>query len=283
MAEQQRRTDDRAAAGAAPDRMRPRKYTRINVRGRRLQGPQPAAPLPLRQGEDARPPGHRPLPQAPAPALGGGEAGARDRPASLRRRALMAQAILLEDVEKLGERGDAVDVSPGYLRNYLIPRKLAQPATAGRARGGPAPPRGGREGRAEARRARSRGAAALLSKTVLTIHQRAGEDGKLFGSVGAEGDRRGDPRRPRPADRPTQGPARAADPRDRHPHGRDRARRRHRRLGEDDHHRGEVDAARRQRFFSPHLPQRLPARRRPPLVSLARAWAARGESAAAGA
>ena len=43
----------------------------------------------------------------------------------------MAQAILLEDVEKLGQRGDAVDVAPGYLRNYLIPRKLAQPATAG--------------------------------------------------------------------------------------------------------------------------------------------------------
>ena len=43
----------------------------------------------------------------------------------------MAQAILLADVENLGERGTAVDVSPGYLRNFLIPRKLAQPATAG--------------------------------------------------------------------------------------------------------------------------------------------------------
>ena len=41
----------------------------------------------------------------------------------------MAQAILLKDVENLGEAGDAVDVSPGYLRNYLQPRKLAQPAT----------------------------------------------------------------------------------------------------------------------------------------------------------
>ena len=90
------------------------------------------------------------------------------------------------------------------------------------------------------RTAREVEAASLLSKTVLTIYQRAGEDGKLFGSVGAEGDRRRDPRRPRPAHRPAQGPPRAADPRDRHPHGRDRARRRHRRLGEDDHHRGEV-------------------------------------------
>ena len=43
----------------------------------------------------------------------------------------MAQAILLEDVDTLGARGDIVDVSPGYLRNFLLPRKLAQPATKG--------------------------------------------------------------------------------------------------------------------------------------------------------
>ena len=43
----------------------------------------------------------------------------------------MPQAILLQDHETLGERGTVVDVSKGYLRNYLIPRKLAQPATKG--------------------------------------------------------------------------------------------------------------------------------------------------------
>ena len=42
----------------------------------------------------------------------------------------MAQAVLLKDVEGLGEAGTAIDVSPGYLRNYLVPRKLAQPATS---------------------------------------------------------------------------------------------------------------------------------------------------------
>ncbi len=41
----------------------------------------------------------------------------------------MAQAILLQAVETLGDRGDVIDVSDGYLRNYLAPRKLAQPAT----------------------------------------------------------------------------------------------------------------------------------------------------------
>jgi large subunit ribosomal protein L9 len=95
----------------------------------------------------------------------------------------MAQAILLQDVESLGERGQPIDVSPGYLRNYLIPRKLAQPATAGALE--EAQRRLEAHERAEKARAeREAEAAGLLSKTVLTIHQRAGEDGKLFGSVG---------------------------------------------------------------------------------------------------
>ncbi len=97
----------------------------------------------------------------------------------------MAQAILLQDVESLGERGTAVDVSPGYLRNFLIPRKLAQPATPGALeeaqRRMEAAERAGKL-RAE----REAQAGALLTKTVLTIHQRAGEDGKLFGSVGQQ-------------------------------------------------------------------------------------------------
>lgn len=97
----------------------------------------------------------------------------------------MAQAILLQDVESLGERGQAIDVAPGYLRNYLIPRKLAQPATAGALE--EAQRRREAAERAEKVRAeREAEAAGLLSKTVITIHQRAGEDGKLFGSVGAK-------------------------------------------------------------------------------------------------
>jgi large subunit ribosomal protein L9 len=95
----------------------------------------------------------------------------------------MAQAILLQDVEDLGQRGDPVDVSPGYLRNYLVPRKLAQAATAGALEEA----QRRREAAEKAERARAEReaqAAGLLSKTVLTIHQRAGEDGKLFGSVG---------------------------------------------------------------------------------------------------
>jgi large subunit ribosomal protein L9 len=97
----------------------------------------------------------------------------------------MAEAILLQDVDDLGRRGEPVDVSPGYLRNYLIPRKLAQPATPGAL--AEAQRRLAAAEEADRRRAeREAQAAGLLSKTVLTIHQRAGEDGKLFGSVGAK-------------------------------------------------------------------------------------------------
>lgn len=97
----------------------------------------------------------------------------------------MAQAILLEDVKDLGERGDPIDVAPGYLRNYLVPRKLAAPATPGALE--EAVRRQAAAEKAELQRAeREEEAAALLSKTVLTIHQRAGDDGKLFGSVGAK-------------------------------------------------------------------------------------------------
>jgi large subunit ribosomal protein L9 len=96
----------------------------------------------------------------------------------------MAQAILLSEVEGLGEAGDAIDVSPGYLRNYLVPRKLAQPATTASLE--EAKRRQERAAEAERRAAeRAQETAALLSKTVLTINHRAGEDGKLFGSVTA--------------------------------------------------------------------------------------------------
>jgi large subunit ribosomal protein L9 len=94
----------------------------------------------------------------------------------------MAEAILLKDVEELGSAGDAVDVSPGYLRNYLVPRRLAQPATRGALED--AQRRRERAERAEREQAeRAQETSALLSKTVLTISHRAGEDGKLFGSV----------------------------------------------------------------------------------------------------
>jgi len=94
----------------------------------------------------------------------------------------MPEAILLQDVEGVGERGAVIDVSKGYLRNFLIPRKLAQPATKGAVAAA-------QERVARAQRAaqeaveRAQENAATLSRTVLTIPQPAGDDGRLFGSV----------------------------------------------------------------------------------------------------
>jgi large subunit ribosomal protein L9 len=94
----------------------------------------------------------------------------------------MPQAILLKDVEALGERGSVVDVSPGYLRNYLVPRKLAEPATSASIQ---AAAKRREEVETAKRHAEERAqeSAGVLGRTVLTIPQQAGDDGRLFGSV----------------------------------------------------------------------------------------------------
>ena len=94
----------------------------------------------------------------------------------------MPQAILLQDVESLGERGTVVDVSAGYLRNYLLPRKLAEPATKGSIEAATRRRETAERAEQEAED-RARENAALLGRTVLTIPQQAGDDGRLFGSV----------------------------------------------------------------------------------------------------
>jgi large subunit ribosomal protein L9 len=95
------------------------------------------------------------------------------------------QAILLKDVEGLGEAGSVVDVSPGYLRNYLAPNRLAHAATDASVA---AAQRERERAQTAARETEERAqeTAALLGKTVLTISHRAGDDGHLFGSVTAK-------------------------------------------------------------------------------------------------
>jgi large subunit ribosomal protein L9 len=94
----------------------------------------------------------------------------------------MPQAILLQDHETLGERGTVVDVSKGYLRNYLIPRKLAEPATRASIAAAQRRQESADRAAAEATQRAEEGAA-LLNKTVLTIAHQAGDDGRLFGAV----------------------------------------------------------------------------------------------------
>jgi large subunit ribosomal protein L9 len=97
----------------------------------------------------------------------------------------MPQAILLQDHEQLGSRGTVVDVSKGYLRNYLIPRKLAEPATKGAVAAAQRRREASDRAAAQATQ-RAQDAAAVLSRTVLTIPHQAGDDGRLFGSVTAQ-------------------------------------------------------------------------------------------------
>ena len=92
------------------------------------------------------------------------------------------QVILLQDVEKVGLRGDVVDVARGYARNYLLPRRLAETATSARV---------SELRRVEAQRATQEARTAdqaneiaeVLSKTVLRFEVKAGSTGSLFGSV----------------------------------------------------------------------------------------------------
>ena len=97
----------------------------------------------------------------------------------------MPQAILLQDVDTLGERGTVVDVSKGYLRNFLIPRKLAEPATKGSIAAATKRREAADRAVADAA-AKAQESAELLNRTVLTIPHQAGEDGRLFGAVTAQ-------------------------------------------------------------------------------------------------
>jgi large subunit ribosomal protein L9 len=92
------------------------------------------------------------------------------------------QVILRERLDHLGNPGEVVDVKAGYARNYLIPQGLAYEATAGNVR------------RIESERARvaqkeaataseARERAKAIEGISLTFHARAGQEGKLFGSI----------------------------------------------------------------------------------------------------
>lgn len=92
------------------------------------------------------------------------------------------QAILAQDVDGLGKAGAVVNVSRGYLRNYLMPRRLAELATP--ARIAEATRRMEAEAAAKAKRiAEANDIAELLNRTILTLKAKAGGDGRLFGSI----------------------------------------------------------------------------------------------------
>ena len=93
------------------------------------------------------------------------------------------KVILTKDVEDLGKKGDVVDVADGYARNYLVPRSLGVKASEGNLRQAERM----REARIETeRRAREEAdrIKEALTGTRVVIAARAGDEGKLFGSIG---------------------------------------------------------------------------------------------------
>jgi large subunit ribosomal protein L9 len=92
------------------------------------------------------------------------------------------KVILRSDVDRLGKRGDIVDVADGYGRNYLLPRGLAFVATAG-AVDQAAKMRRARDLRDAADREAAQTVATRLVPKVITITAKAGAEGRLFGSV----------------------------------------------------------------------------------------------------
>jgi large subunit ribosomal protein L9 len=94
------------------------------------------------------------------------------------------QVILQENVDKLGMRGEVVEVARGYARNYLLPRKLALEASSGNLKR-LEKIRGALAKRTATEREQALKQAELLNNVTVTLVRKAGENDQLFGSVTA--------------------------------------------------------------------------------------------------
>ena len=95
------------------------------------------------------------------------------------------EVILREDIERLGSRGQVVNVAPGYARNFLLPKRLAVPATDANKKIVE------QERQAHLRRdfklkSEAEDLSKMLGGVSVTIAQKAGENDQLFGSVTAK-------------------------------------------------------------------------------------------------
>src|SRR5918994_4602752 len=94
------------------------------------------------------------------------------------------KVILQKTVERLGDPGDVADVADGYARNFLIPRGLAVRAEKGTVRHAESLKRA-HQSRTKAQKGEFEAIAARIIQTPVVVTARAGEEGKLFGSVTA--------------------------------------------------------------------------------------------------
>lgn len=98
----------------------------------------------------------------------------------------MIRVVLRDSVRGLGKRGEIVDVSDGYARNYLLPQGLAMRSSSG-AESQAATMRSSREIKDARERAAAEEIAKKLAPTVIKVDARASGEGRLFGSI-TEGD-----------------------------------------------------------------------------------------------
>ena len=92
------------------------------------------------------------------------------------------KVILLQDGKKMGKKGDVIEASDGYARNYLFPRKLAEEATANALHVVNAKKENERKKKLAELEAAQKLAAELKGKEV-TINAKAGDNGRLFGAI----------------------------------------------------------------------------------------------------
>ena len=92
------------------------------------------------------------------------------------------KVLLEQDIKGTGKKGEVIDVSDGYARNYLLPRKLATPADAAALNAANIAKSAAAHRRFQAS-VSARDAAKRLEGAVLTVKARAGENGRLFGAV----------------------------------------------------------------------------------------------------
>jgi large subunit ribosomal protein L9 len=95
------------------------------------------------------------------------------------------KVVLQKPVDKLGAPGDVVDVADGYARNYLVPRGIAVKATRGMVRHQESLKRA-HEARVAKGKTDAEATASRLMGTRLVVSARAGEEGRLFGSITAD-------------------------------------------------------------------------------------------------
>jgi large subunit ribosomal protein L9 len=97
----------------------------------------------------------------------------------------MMEVILREDVQSLGKAGEMVRVKPGYARNFLLPKGLAFEATEGNKKRIAAESKA-RETKLASEKAEAAALATKLGAATVSLKGKAGEEGKLFGSITAQ-------------------------------------------------------------------------------------------------